>query len=103
MKDVLKFAGWVIGIIFLITLLNLGYYKFFAPMFENARREVFEKTHSYNQAKLQDLAKYKLEYERADSNDQEALASVIRHRFADYDGKKLPVELNQFLTSIRGY
>ena len=77
-------------------------YKRFSPKIENARREIFENTRSYNQAKLQELAKYKHEYMQADYSDKEAISFTIRHKFADYRGE-LPNELNNFLTEIRGY
>ena len=86
-----------------ISFFGLWYYKFFGPKFENIRREVFEETRSYNQAKLQELAKYKHEYEMADKSGKIAIASTIRHRFADYDLNELPMELRLFLTKTRGY
>ena len=83
---------------------SLYYYKFFGPKYEDARREVFESTRSYNQAKIQELAKYKLEYERSkDKQEKEALAFTIRHRFADYNDSKLDYQLKPFLNEIRGY
>ena len=95
----------VIALIVIVGLSFAGlyYYKFFAPKYEGARREVFEQTRSYNQAKLQELAKYRLEYLKADESNKVAIASTIRHRFADYDAKRLPYELSGFLKEIRGY
>ena len=86
-----------------ISYLGLFHYRWFGPKFENARREVFEGTRSYNQAKLQELAKYRLEYINADYDSKQAIASTIKHRFADYNSDNLPSELNQFLKQIRGY
>jgi hypothetical protein len=109
MKKVGYVALAIVGIIALIALafaLKLGgleWDRFFKPKEEDVRRETFEKTKSFNEAKLQDLAKYKLQYERAEQSDKEALASTIRHMFADYDAKKLPEGLKSFLTEIRGY
>lgn len=102
MKDIINAVAIGLVVIILLSFGGLLYYKFFAPKWEDARREVFEKTRSYNQAKLQELAKYKLEYELAKGGDKKALASVIKHRFADYQGK-LPYGLKQFLKEIRGY
>lgn len=95
-------------IIALVVIIGLSFgalyhYKFFAPKFEGARREVFEQTRSYNQAKLQELSKYRLEYLKADGDDKIAIASTIQHKFADYDGRKLPRELGNFLKEVRGY
>lgn len=84
-----------------LTFGGLQFYKFFAPRYEKARRVVFENTRSYKQAKLQELAKYRLEYLKSDSEGvRQAIASTIRHRFADYDRKELPYELSEFLREI---
>lgn len=105
MKDGLKVT--LIGLLVLlvligITFFKLGFYRFFKPKFENARREVFEETKSYNQAKFQDLLKYKLEHDRAETEEEEeAIAFTVRHRFADYDEDKLPAELKDFLKKMK--
>ena len=84
-----------------VSYVGLYHYKWFGPKFEDARREVFENTRSYNQAKMQELAKYRLEYIRAtDPIEKKAIASTIRHRFAGYDRMKLPYELEMFLNEI---
>lgn len=89
----------IVGV--LVSWGGLQFYKFFAPKYENVRREVFENTRSYNQAKVQELAKYRLEYLKSDSEGvRQAIASTIRHRFADFDRSKLPYELSQFLNEI---
>ena len=92
----------LLGLIVGMAFFDLGMFSFFDPKYENARRKVFEETKSYNEGKLQQLAKYKIEYERANSDDKLVLKSTIRHMFADYDGD-LPYGLEQFLTEMRGY
>lgn len=108
----LKIAGLSVGafvgivaFIFICGLLSLGYYKFFAPKEENIRREVFEQTQSYVHGKIQDLAKYKKEYEEAESiEDKDAIRSVILVRFAEFDESKIQATaLRSFLISMRGY
>ena len=102
----MKKIGIVLAVILCIIVVSyfgLFHYKWFGPKFENVRREVFEETKSYNQAKLQELAKYRLEYLNADDVGKQAIASTINHCFADYNANKLPAELNQFLEQIRGY
>ena len=94
----------IIAIAFTFELGGLQWTKFFAPRHENVRRDVFEATRSYNQAKIQELAKYKFEYEMTqDKNEKTVLANVIRHRFADYKDSNLPHGLQVFLTKIRRY
>ena len=103
----IKDVGFGVLALVLIVGLTFGvlyHYKFFAPKFEDARREVFENTRSFNQAKVQELSKYRLEYLCTEELvEKDAIASTIRHRFADYDGSNLPSELNSFLKEIRGY
>ena len=109
---ILKTIGVIIMIIIVIAVLivaafglemfGLKWEGYFAPKHEAIRRKVFKETRSYNEAKLQDLAKYRLEYLRAkDKEDKEAIASTIRMMFAEYDENKLPYELKEFLKQIK--
>ena len=94
----------VVALAFVLELGGLQWKRFFAPKHEAVRREVFEETRSYNEAKMQQLAKYKLEYERsADVGEKEAIASTIRTMFANYDDTRMPHDLAKFLRNIRGY
>ena len=93
----------LIGLAFVFELGGLEWKKFFAPKHAAVEREVFKETKSYNESKLQDLARYRLQYLKADGSDREALASTIRHMYADYDRNKLPAELASFLYKVRGY
>jgi len=93
---VILILGWGIG------FYELEWMKFFNPRKENIRREVFENTKSYTHGKIQDLAKYYEEYQKAD--DKEAIASLIKMRFAEFDAEKINnYKLKQFLISIRGF
>jgi len=94
----------LIALAFVLELGGLEWDKFFAPKHEAVRREVFKETRSYNESKLQDLAKFRLQYLEADNEESKlAIASTIKHMFADYDRSKLPTELSAFLYQIRGY
>jgi hypothetical protein len=98
------FVG-IVAFVFMMGLVGLGYYKFFAPKKENIRREVFEQTQSYVHGKIQDLAKYKKEYDEAESvESKNAIRSVILVRFAEFDESKIKASaLRGFLISMRGY
>jgi hypothetical protein len=101
----------VVGIIILLILVsiasevyNIQWMKFFGVMREDARREKFEETKSYNQGKIQDLAKYYEEYQFASDEDKPAIATVIKSQFADFDMDNLNNEkLKSFLLQVRGY
>jgi len=100
----LGITGMVVVAIVLLGFGSLAYYKYFVPKWADARREVFENTKSYNEGKTMDLARYRLEYlQEKDPDSKEALASTIRHMFADFDKEKLTPELRKFLQEVRGY
>ncbi len=86
-------------------LFGLEYKKFFAPKHENVNRQVFEQTQSYVHGKVQDLAKYYEEYNKAEAaEDKEAIRSLILMRFAEFDATKIrSQQLQNFLTTTRGY
>ena len=89
---------------FLLRGWGLVNFKFWAPKYEDAKREVFTHTRSYVEGKIQELAKLKLEYDRSgDETEKEALASTIRHSFAEMNSDHLPYKLKIFLQEIRSY
>jgi len=90
-------------IAFLFELGGLQWSRYFGPKKENVKREVFEETKSYNESKIQDLVKYRHQYMMTkDEQEKQAIATTIRHMFADFDIEKLPdVELKAFLKSIK--
>ena len=103
-----RVLGWmlatlvVLGIVgFLTTGVDLAQYKFWAPKFENARREVFENTKSYNQGMVQEIENMAFEYAQADDAHKEALARIILHRTADFDLNKLPPDTRAFIQQLR--
>ena len=93
----------LIGAAFGLEWAGIKWQGFFGPKREAVRREVFKQTRSYNEAKEQELLKYRLEYMRAkDESDKKAIASTIRMSFADYDEKLLDSqELVDFLKKIK--
>lgn len=111
MGEKLRIAGMSLGgligllaLVFCLGLFGLGYYKFFGPKTENVRREIFENTQSYVQGKIQDLAKYKDEYDHGDDKSRESIRQLILARFAEFDETKIQVEgLKSFLVRMRGY
>ena len=91
-------------LVLVLTFFGMKSYQYFAPKMENIRRNVFESTRSYNEGKIQDLAKYRNEYLLAKTvEDKNAIKSTINLMFANYNDSKMPMELNQFLKEMRGY
>ncbi len=86
-----------------LTFYQLGFFKFFAPKFQNIKRDVFKETRSYNEGKIQGLARYRLQYVQGSSEEKAIIKSTIIHMFADYQEDDMPYQLKLFLTEIRGY
>lgn len=89
-----------------LELVGVEWTRFIGEKKEDARREVFEETKSYNQGKIQDLAKYYQEYQSASTEeDRAAIKSYIQMQFADFDIENLSTQptLSTFLTTCRGY
>jgi hypothetical protein len=93
------------GLMFVLGIVELEFFKFFGPRKENVRREIFENTKSYTHGVQQDLGKYFDEYQKAKtSEDKDAITAVIKVRFAEFDANKIKsVPLRQFLVNTRGY
>ena len=66
---------------------------------------VSEQSKSYVHGKIQDLAKYKREYEQCDDTEcRQAIEGLIRSQFAEFDGAAITVPaLYDFLVKTRGY
>jgi len=88
--------------LFFVILFGLQYvgivnYKFFAPKYQNAQREVFENTQSFTEGKIQDLIKYYHEWLNSDKEGKSALKELVIEDFANYDINKLtPTEQNMY-------
>ncbi len=92
----------IIALAFTLELGGLGWKKFFAPKHAAVERQVFKETRSFNEAKLQELVRYRLEYMRSDDpTEKGAIAATIRMSFADYDVSKLPYELQTFIEEVK--
>lgn len=86
-----------IGVLFGLQYLGLANYKFFAPKYQNAQREVFENTQSFTEGKRQDLIKYYHEWLNSDKDGKSALKELVIDDFSNYDINKLtPSEQNMY-------
>lgn len=98
------FAGFIV-LLFILELVGLGFFKFFEPKRENIHREIYENTQSFNEGKLQDLAKYFKEYNESKANeDRVAIQTVIQTQFSYFDAEKIQNQkLRTFLINMRGF
>jgi hypothetical protein len=77
MKNIL-IAILIIGALISIPFISLEAYKYFAPRYEEARRDVFFNTPSYQLGKEQEARKIKREMER-DIENKEVLDNIYDH------------------------
>ena len=108
MKSIFAFLGAVV--LFAVVFVGLPWlfqgndfylYKYFAPKYEDVRRETFEHSKAFNQGMVQELQNMQFEYIKDDPEHKSALASIILHRAADYDESKLPVDLREFIQGLK--
>ncbi len=110
-KEVKRFLGvemtkglfLTLILVFAIGLAGVGYKLTIGKINKDAEREVFEHSQSYVHGMVDDLAKYKLEYTRAqDDIDKRALEEVILDRYSNFDADLIEdASLRQFLLNIR--
>ena len=103
-----KIVLMCVGFIILILALDYGsvlWQSIIAPKREQVRRDVFETTRSFNEGMAQELARYKMQYDLAETErEQTIIANTIRHRFAEYDSESMRDSgLRLFLRQMRGY
>ena len=86
-------------------LFGLEYKGYFAPKHANIDRQVYEHTQSYVHGKVQDLAKYKAEYDATEDNtERQAIQTIINQQFAQLDSSKVvDTNLRNFLVRMRGF
>jgi hypothetical protein len=90
----LSFAGHSIG------LFNL---KFWAPKYEEAKREVFEETQSFTHGKIGHINRLRLEYESTESEGRKkALRTMILNEVSVLEEENLPSELRSFINRLKG-
>jgi len=104
----MKYIGYgILGIILICGLsFGLNYFgfvqfQFFAPKYEDVKREIFENTQGYVEGKRQEALKYRLEYMRADSSSKQAIKATIVQSFANFDESKLSPELQNFVRDMK--
>ena len=104
----MKVVAAVLGI--LVLFMAMGWlvqgndffmYKFWAPKYEDVKRDVFENTKSYREGKVQELRNYQMQYVQATPEHKAALRKIILHQIADFPEENLPTDLRVFLSQLR--
>lgn len=106
MKQFIKESGFAIGAAaaiaiagFGIVAYNLGMQWFFAPKFENVRRQTYENSQSYNDGMVQQLQLIYLEYKKSDKEGKEIIRSIVSRQYANFPQERLPGHLRAFVSS----
>ncbi len=88
-------VAWIIAVALILGVFGAGA-RFLKT---NADRLIFKQSVTYNEGMLDDLAKYKYEYDCAeDDTEKGAIASLVRNRFANFDKSKIEnSDLRKFL------
>ena len=103
MKIVLTIIGWLaicFSLIFLLQGFGLINLKFWGVKYQDAHREIFEKTKSYNHGMIRDLENLCLQYQELESDShKQAIAATIRHRKSSFNGE-LPQHVKNCINSL---
>lgn len=92
----------LVGIGWLAQGNNFFMYKFFAPKYEQVRRETYEQTKSYRQGSVQRLNTLCLQVSQADEGHKGMIYDVISQEFAEWSTNDVPSHLQQCLHQARG-
>ena len=111
MKEISKNISITLGIIVMVFLAawlvqggDFFMYKFFAPKYEQVRRETFEQTRSFNVGMVTELENMQVAYEtEKNERAKRTLADVILHRASGYnlDDPAVPFSLKVFIEDLR--
>jgi hypothetical protein len=103
MKPLLAIFGGVIGFGALtwgLAYHDLLFTAFFAPKYENVRRNTFEQSKSFRSGAVQELQNMQFEYIKADPEHKKALADIIRHRATEVPEDAMPTNLQSFISNL---
>ena len=104
MKGFLGTIGAGLAIWLLLNLLvagNLFHFRFWAPQYRDAQREVFQQSQSYVQGKITHITRLQIQYESAEEGPtKEAYRNQIRSEAATVDLDDLPEHLQEFIAEI---
>ena len=104
MKPFLAIVGGVVGfgaLVWGVAYHELIFTSFFAPKFENVRRNTFEQSKSFRTGAVQELQNMQFEYIRSDAEHKVALKDIIIHRSAEVPEDAMPQDLYNFIQGLK--
>ena len=103
MKSFLTIVGGVLtlgAVTWGVAYHDLIFTSFFAPKFENVRRNTFEQSKSFRTGAVQELQNMQFEYIKASPEHKKALADIIRHRAIEVPADAMPTDLQSFISNL---
>ena len=103
MKPFLAVVGGVLtlgAVTWGVAYHDLIFTSFFAPKFENVRRNTFEQSKSFRTGAVQELQNMQFEYIKASPEHKKALADIIRHRATEVPADAMPSDLQSFISNL---
>ena len=103
MKPILAIVGGVLtlgAVTWGVAYHDLIFTSFFAPKFENVRRNTFEQSKSFRTGAIQELQNMQFEYIKAAPEHKAALADIIRHRAIEVPADTMPTDLQSFISNL---
>jgi hypothetical protein len=103
MRPLLVIVGGVItlgAVTWGVAYHELIFTSFFAPKFENVRRNTFEQSKSFRTGAVQELQNMQFEYIKASPEHKKALADIIRHRAIEIPIDAMPADLSAFVNTL---
>ena len=88
------------GLVWIIQGNDFFMFQFFAPKYEQVRRNTFEQSRAFNEGMIRDLENLKMQYEASDDTGKAALRDVIIHRFSVYPEDQMPPNLRSFYVQL---
>jgi len=103
MKPFLTIVGGVLtlgAVTWGVAYHDLIFTSFFAPKYENVRRNTFEQSKSFRTGAVQELQNMRFEYIKAAPEHKKALADIIRHRATEIPIDAMPADLSAFVNTL---
>lgn len=98
---VLALIVFFLGIAWIATGNEFFIYQYFAPKRAEVERKVFENTKSYRQGMIQELQNMQMEYIKGTDSQKTSMRSIILHRASDFPLDEMPMDLRNFIVTLR--
>ena len=104
MKPFLAVVGGVLtlgAVTWGIAYHDLIFTSFFAPKFENVRRNTFEQSKSFRTGAVTELQNMQFEYIKSAPEHKLALKDIIIHRATEVPENAMPLDLYNFIQGLK--